>query len=114
MFGSGITDEAIFPYLMAKRLSEPVYNVGVGNTSTKQQLHLLNYLLRTYPADFRLRWLILLIFEGNDMENDYSPTAPREGHDRNVDHMLGSAFDDTLVRLIRDIPKVVRRQSVFR
>jgi hypothetical protein len=55
-----------------------------------------------------------MIFEGNDLEDDYSPTAPQTGYKRRIDHEQSSAFDNTLVQFVKNIPKVIRQQSIIR
>lgn len=69
------------------------------------------HLLRTHPEAFKLRRLLWLIFEGNDLEEDYSPTAPRE---HEMKRSLGATFDGTIVHLIREIPRIAKEQSVIR
>lgn len=114
VFGSEVTDKNNLTSLLTKELSEPVYNLGVVDTSPRQQLYLLKYLLRTYPDTFKLRKLVWMIFEGNDLEDDYSPTAPKTGYKRRNDYEQISSFDKTLMQTVRNIPNVIRQQSIIR
>jgi hypothetical protein len=106
-FGYHTSQEATFPMLLKSMLGEPVYNAGVIGTSPMQQYLLFKYLLRTYPDDFKPRKLLWLIFEGNDLEEDYSTT-------RRTISGFRKLFARTIMEAVANIPALIRQQSLIR
>jgi len=53
-------------------IGEPIYNLGVGGSSPKQQLMLLEYLIQTRPSTFKVRHLLWMINESGDLEGSYN------------------------------------------
>jgi SGNH hydrolase-like domain, acetyltransferase AlgX len=106
-FGYHTSQEAIFPALLKKMLGEPVYNLGVIGTSPMQQYLLTEYMLHKYPDDFKPRKLLWLIFEGNDLEEDYSLK-------RAMGSRLREIIAGTIVEGIVNIPTLIRHQSIIR
>ncbi len=49
----------------------PIYNLGVGGSSPKQQVMLLEHLLQTRPELFRVKRLLWMINESGDLEGSY-------------------------------------------
>jgi len=63
------TDEGrIWTDLLGAALGEPVYHLGLSSTGPEPQLLLLEYLLSMHSDSMRVRQLLWMIFEGNDLE----------------------------------------------
>ena len=75
-FGLGVKDEDIWGSLVEQNLHHPVFNLGITNTSPKQQLELLKFLFEKYGENLAVNHVLWLIFEGNDLEDDYSDANP--------------------------------------
>jgi GDSL-like Lipase/Acylhydrolase family len=108
-FGFHVTQESIFQAHLARRLGEPVYNMGVIGTSPFQQLLLLEHVLTAHPESFRPQRILWLLFEGNDLEDDYASrrTSGQEGG------ALGRALRGTVVATMFDLPALIRRESLL-
>jgi hypothetical protein len=76
-FGSGTTQEKIWPVVLAKTLGQNVYNLGIPSKSPKQELMLLEYVYQTKPETLKVDHLIWMIFEGNDLEESYEELQAR-------------------------------------
>src|SRR5262249_2025752 len=109
-FGSHVTQESLFQAHLARRLGEPVYNMGVTGTSPFQQLLLLEHVLTAHPESFRPQRILWLLFEGNDLEDDY---APRRIAGQEVG-VLGRALTGTVVATPFNLPAVIREESLLR
>ncbi len=108
-FGWGVGDDETWPALLAQRLGEPVYNLGVHDSSPLEEVVRLKHLLRTQPEEFRPRQVVWLLFEGNDLE-DCRPIVPARDVATGARPAL---FADTVVGLVLQIPGVVQHESVI-
>jgi GDSL-like Lipase/Acylhydrolase family len=108
-FGFHMTQESIFQAHLARRLGEPVYNMGVSGTSPFQQLLLLEHVLTAHPRSFRPQRILWLLFEGNDLEDDY---APRRIAGQEVG-ALGRALNGTVVATPFNLPALIREESLL-
>jgi SGNH hydrolase-like domain, acetyltransferase AlgX len=106
--GYHMTQEATFITRMKALLGEPVYNMGASGTSPMQQYLLLQYMLRTYPDAFKPRQLLWLLFEGNDLEENYDLLLPSPVS------RLRSAFEGTVVGVVANMPALIRHESIIR
>jgi hypothetical protein len=109
-YGYQTTQQSVFSQILASRIGEPVYNMGISGTSPLQQLLLFEYFLKTYPDQFRPKKLLWMIFEGNDLEETYQRERPGASHGRGFTEI----FDHTAVGLIAAGPSLLRGQSVLR
>jgi hypothetical protein len=109
-FGYDVTQSAVFSELLKQKLGQPVYNMGVHGLSPLQELLLLEHFIQTYPESFRPRQLLWLIFEGNDLEEDYASDRVQSGQTG----LLGRAFRETLVEEAFHLPRLIRDQSLVR
>jgi hypothetical protein len=108
VFGFATDEGKIWPDLLGSALREPVYNLGVSATGPKPQLDLLKYMLRTHRDSMRIRQLLWMIFEGNDLENSYADTPPIDRSAAGVSALLHG----TVIEPFLSIPERVRNQSV--
>ena len=107
-FGYHMEHTAIWPELLQSRLKQPIYNMGVHGVSPFQELLLLEYLIEQHPQAFRPRRLLWLIFEGNDLEEPYTPYRPPE------DNPAAQTFHGTIVQLAASLPGYLRWESMIR
>lgn len=106
-FGFGVDAEAAWPDLFEARTGEVVYNLGVHDASPRQEIELLDFVLRTYPDSHGIRRLLWMIYEGNDLEDDYGERAQTlEASDER------SPWTGTVLRLVADLPLTLREQSI--
>jgi hypothetical protein len=107
-FGWGVGESESWPELLERELEMTVYNLGVHDASPKQELELLRYLLEQHGDKIRMKTLLWMIYEGNDLEDDYSEQVVR--HDKPVAVPL---FKGTVVESAEDLVKTIREQSVI-
>lgn len=83
-FGGPVRQEDTWVKRLEHRLGAPTYNLGVNAASPRQELLLLRHVLGRADAP-RIRHLLWMIFEGNDLEDTYDerrpPSAGRRGDD---------------------------------
>jgi hypothetical protein len=87
-------------------IGEPIYNLGIHDSSPRQELLLLEDLLRRYGGRMRIEHLLWLIYEGNDLEDSYETDRPDVSASASL-----RAFNDTLIRPISQIPRALKSQS---
>jgi hypothetical protein len=108
VFGFATDEGRCWPDLLGKSLGEPIYNLGVSATGPRPQLELLKYLLERYRGSMRVRQLLWMIFEGNDLENSYDELRPFAPANR------ASALEGTVADSLLAIPGRIRDTSVLR
>src|SRR5262245_19999363 len=108
-FGFHVTQESLFQAHLARILGEPVYNLGVTGTSPLQQLLTLEYVLEAHQKSFRSHQILWLLFEGNDLEDDYTSRriSAQEGG------ALGRALGGTVVATAFNLPALIRGESLL-
>lgn len=105
-FGWGVNEEVTWVGRLERSLGETVYNLGVHDSSPRQEYLLLEHLLEQRKLSLDHGLLLWLIFEGNDLEDSYDTLRPVS--EANMTQVL----DKTLVSGIWKIPRVIKRQSV--
>jgi hypothetical protein len=102
--GPTISQELTWPKVLESITGVSVYNLGVDMSSPGQQVWLLEHVL-TAMRPRRARRVLWMIFEGNDLEDDYSPTPP----------VAPPLFTQTLVGALSvGAPELVRNGSVLK
>lgn len=94
--------------LLGAARGEHVYNLGVSATGPALQLALLEHLYEVLPDSLRIRRLLWMIFEGNDLENSYA--LGRTGGRPSGPALLEGTPLDALLSL----PSRVQRASLLR
>ncbi len=95
--------------LLGAALGEPVFNMGLSSTGPRPQLELLTYMLERHRDSMRVRDLLWMIYEGNDLENSYAevrPPAEAPG--------AGKLLDGTLAGWLLELPGRIKSQSALR
>lgn len=105
-FGWGVEESESWPELLGHKLERTVYNLGVHDASPKQELELLKYLLEQQGGKILMDTLLWMIYEGNDLEDDYSEVVVRR--DKPVAVPI---FKGTLIESIEGLVKTIHNQS---
>lgn len=105
-FGWGVNEEATWVGLLERSLGETVYNLGIHDSSPRQEYLLLEHLLEEGKLALSHGMLLWLIFEGNDLEDSYDTLRPTS------EASMTEVLDKTLLSGIWKIPRVIKRQSV--
>jgi lysophospholipase L1-like esterase len=107
VFGTGVSQDQTWPEQLERITGKAIYNLGVNGTSPKQQLMLLEYLLNTKSDSLKIRHLLWMIFEGNDLEDSYST----------YNHIAVKRINRNIFKTISDaagsIASAIRDQSVL-
>lgn len=108
-FGWGIDQDRTWVELLERSIGEPVYNMGVHDSSPKQELLLLEHVIDSQKLDLRGGVLLWMIFEGNDLEDSYDDLHPVQ---KSVSTAEG-LFKDTIIETLWSLPFNIREESVF-
>lgn len=108
-FGWGIDQDRTWVELLERSIGEPIYNMGIHDSSPKQELLLLEHVIDSRKLDLRGGRLLWMIFEGNDLEDSYDDLHPVQ----NPSSTSGRLFKDTIIETLWALPDRVRQQSVF-
>lgn len=95
--------------VLGTALGEPVFNLGISSTGPRPQLELLKYFFAVHPDSTHPTHVIWMLFEGNDLENDY-------GELREVDRPAGGVkamLSGTIVQGMASIPAELRNESLL-
>jgi hypothetical protein len=108
-FGWAIGAEKSWVGLLGNAIHQPIYNLGVDNFSPKQELELLKYMLKTQKDSMKIRKLLWMIYEGNDLEGSYESERPEP---------LSSSYtkkltQGTLLQTLLNIPWVIKEQAII-
>ena len=107
-FGWGVNEEESWPGLLENRLGQPIYNLGIHDASPRQELELLTYLLREQGEKIHIQRLLWMIYEGNDLEDDYTETVQLQDASAKVPLIEG-----TLIDAMEGLMLAIKRQSVI-
>jgi lysophospholipase L1-like esterase len=111
-FGYGVDQDKTWVELLEQAIGEPTYNLGVTDHSPKQQLMLLEYMLQTKPDSIKVRRLLWMICEANDLEDSYETLHPVPAQIQEKDS-FENLFAGTIVGTLNSIPFTVKQQSVI-
>ncbi|MGD8495762.1 MAG: hypothetical protein PVF05_06185, partial [Gemmatimonadales bacterium] len=107
-FGWAVDAEDSWVGELQQALGRPIYNLGIPGTSPKQELELLEYVLRSDSA--RVRQLLWMIYEGNDLDDSYAEKAPaRASVPGEWEHLT----DGTILQGLEKLPWRIQRQSIL-
>jgi hypothetical protein len=108
-FGWGVDQGRTWVELLERSIGEPIFNMGMQDSSPKQEFLLLEHVIDSQKLDFRGGVLLWMIFEGNDLIDSYDDLHPVQ---KSVS-TSGGLFRDTILETLRDLPAMVRQESVF-
>lgn len=107
-FGWGVDHDRTWVKLLERSIGEPIYNMGMQDSSPKQEFLLLEHVIDSQKLDFRGGLLLWMIFEGNDLEGSYDELHPVQ----KPPSLFGRLFKDTIIETLWSIPAKVRQESV--
>ena len=108
-FGWGIDQDRTWVELLERSIGKPIYNMGMQDSSPKQEFLLLEHVIDSQKLDFRGGVLLWMIFEGNDLIDSYDDLHPVQ---KSVS-TSGWLFKDTILETLWGLPAMVRQESVF-
>jgi len=109
-FGVSVTQESTWVNVLNRLTGASIYNLGVSGNSPGQQLMLLENILRTKANAVKVRHVLWMICEGNDLEDSYDTERPVEYEEKASGN---DVFRGTIVETLSRIPSTLRRQSVI-
>ena len=107
-FGWGMEQDRTWVERLERMIGKSVYNLGLQDASPKQELLLLEHLLRTNQLDLQRGLLLWTIFEGNDLEDSFDELRPKTS----TKSTLRKAFSSTIVELLWEMPMTLKHESV--
>lgn len=75
-FGATLDQGKTWVKVLEKSIGIPTYNLGINMVGPKQELMLLEYMFQTQEDSFKIRHLLWMIYEGNDLEDSYETLRP--------------------------------------
>ncbi len=108
-FGWGVDQRLTWVELLEHSLGQPIYNMGMHDSSPKQEFLLLEHVIDSRKLDLKEGLLLWMIFEGNDLEDSYEDLHPVQ----NPAATSGRLFKDTIIETLWGFPSIVRQESVF-
>nr|WP_281722666.1 hypothetical protein [Nitrosomonas nitrosa] len=107
-FGWGVEQSLTWVELLEHSIGQPIYNMGIHDSSPKQEFLLLEHVLDAQKLDFRGGVLLWMIFEGNDLEDSYDDHRPFQN---SGSKSLG-LFKDTIIDTALSFPSMLKREAV--
>lgn len=107
-FGWGVNEQESWPGLLESQLDTPIYNLGIHDASPRQELELLKYVLQENGEQIRIRKLLWMIYEGNDLEDDYTEEVRRD-----EGPVKTPLTEGTLIAALNNFVRTIQRQSVI-
>lgn len=108
-FGWGIDRDRTWVELLERSIGVPVYNMGIHDSSPKQEFLLLEHVIDSQKLDLRGGLLLWMIFEGNDLEDSYDDLRPIQ----KPGSISGGLLKGTILETLWALPFMVRQESVF-
>src|SRR5690606_37663845 len=105
-FGVSVDQDSTWVARLSERLSEPVYNLGVSGHSPLEEVMALEYFLKEVPRTRDPEIVLWLLFEGNDLEDEYDVVDP-QGED------AGPGPLRRFAGRVLELPELVRSHSVL-
>lgn len=109
-FGWGITQDRTWVELLERSLGQSIYNMGMHDSSPKQEFLLLQHMIDSRKVDLKGGVLLWVFFEGNDLEDSYDDEHPI----LNPGLTLGRLFQGTIVETVWKLPSIIQQESVLK
>lgn len=103
-FGWGVDEEESWPGLLEALSGRTVYNLGIRDASPRQELGVLDFVLRSHVESAGVRRVFWMIYEGNDLEDEpglFRPPVQGDGRGRG-----------TVLGLLVNVPRALKSQAV--
>ncbi|NNM31977.1 MAG: hypothetical protein HKO53_02875, partial [Gemmatimonadetes bacterium] len=104
-FAWGVDEEESWPDLLEALTGRTVYNLGIYNASPRQELGVLDFVLRHHAEAGGVRQVLWMIYEGNDLEDDaglFRPPLQTDGRGRG-----------TVLGLLANVPRALKSQAIL-
>lgn len=109
-FGWAVDAEDSWVGKLQDSLHRAVYNLGIHDSSPKQEVELLKYTLQSFPDSLKIRRLLWMIYEGNDLEDSYAESAPAGPEVRGGWEAIAKG---TVLQDVARLPWLVKQQAVI-
>jgi hypothetical protein len=110
VFGHGVDQTRSWVKLLEDVIETPVYNLGISGASPKDELMLLEHVLQRNPESFKIKQLLWMIYEGNDLEDSYQTYRDVPSEKRG----LSDLFAGTVLEAAGAFPFLIEKESVIR
>ena len=108
-FGWGVDQNLSWVELLERSIGKPIYNMGIHDSSPKQEFLLLEQVIASRKLDLRGGVLLWMFFEGNDLEDSYGDLHPVQ----TPVSISARLFKGTIIEWLWSFPSIVRHESVF-
>ena len=107
-FGWGVTDDKVWTKVLDRAIGTCVYNLGIHDASPKQELLLLKDMLEKEGPRLRVRHLLWMIYEGNDLEYNYEDRRPISG-----DATISRLFKGTIMASVYEFAFTIKKEALI-
>ncbi len=109
-FGWAVDSARSWVGILEQAIHRPIYNLGIHDSSPKQELELLKYMIKTSRNSMNIRTLLWMIYEGNDLEDNYGDTGPTQPKGPSPMEQL---TEGTVLQSLYKIPFLIREQAMI-
>lgn len=104
-FGWAVNAKMSWVGRLEEVISRPIYNLGIHDSSPRQEVELIKYILRTQKGSVKVGHLLWMIFEGNDLEDSYALRRPEQPSQHRI-------FAGTLLEKVFQIPMTIKQEAM--
>ncbi len=109
-FGWAIDSSRSWVGILEDAIHRPIYNLGILDSSPKQELELLKYMIRTSGKSMQIRTLLWMIYEGNDLEDS---TRDKGWTKPNSPNNMKQMMEGTVLQSLYQIPFLIKEQAMI-
>ncbi|MFZ1747430.1 MAG: hypothetical protein WAU17_16055 [Nitrospirales bacterium] len=109
-FGWAIDSARSWVGILEQAIHRPIYNLGILDSSPKQELELLKYMIRTSGKSMKIRTLLWMIYEGNDLEDS---TRDKGWTKPNSSNNMKQLMEGTVLQSLYQIPFLIKEQAMI-
>lgn len=96
--------------ILEHAIHRPIYNLGIHDSSPKQELELLKYMLRRSGNSLKIQTLLWMIYEGNDLEDTYGEhRLPKPNSPSHMEQLM----EGTVLQSLHEIPFLIKEQAMI-
>jgi hypothetical protein len=109
-FGWAVDEAHSWVGILEQAIHRPIYNLGILDSSPKQELELLKYMIETSGNSMKIRTLVWMIYEGNDLEDSYAETGLTQPKRPSL---IERWTEGTVLQGLREIPHLIKKQAMI-
>jgi lysophospholipase L1-like esterase len=109
-FGWAVDSTRSWVGILEHAIHRPIYNLGILDSSPKQELELLKYMIRTSGKSMQIRTLVWMIYEGNDLEDTYRDKRLAKP---NSSSHIEQLTEGTILQSLHEIPYLIQKQAMI-